>query len=64
MPTTLPQINEIAKPLVFSGLSWSEFKTIEPILDRPGIRLSYRKTAVKPCAFRPGISGVRVDDSA
>jgi antitoxin component HigA of HigAB toxin-antitoxin module len=24
----------------------------------------YRKTAVKPCAFRPGISGVRVDDSA
>jgi phage-related protein len=25
---------------------------------------NHRKTAVKPCAFRPGISGVRVDDSA
>jgi hypothetical protein len=24
----------------------------------------YRKTAVKPCAFRPGISGEQVDDSA
>jgi S1-C subfamily serine protease len=24
----------------------------------------YRKTAVKPCAFGPGISGMRVDDSA
>jgi Uma2 family endonuclease len=37
----LQQTNEIAKPLLFSGLSWLEFKTIEPILDRPGIRLSY-----------------------
>jgi hypothetical protein len=27
-------------------------------------KCAYRKTAVKPCAFRPGISGVRVDDSA
>lgn len=41
MSIALLQTNEIAKPLVFSGLSWSEFKVIEPILDRPGIRLSY-----------------------
>jgi hypothetical protein len=32
MPIALSQINDIAKPLVFSGLSWLEFKTIEPIL--------------------------------
>lgn len=32
MPIALSQVNEIAKPLVFSGLSWLEFKTIEPIL--------------------------------
>jgi hypothetical protein len=30
----------------------------------PVLREIYRKTAVKPCAFRLGISGVRVDDSA
>jgi Uma2 family endonuclease len=41
MPIAFPQINKIAKSLIISGLSWSEFKTIEPILDRPGIRLSY-----------------------
>jgi Uma2 family endonuclease len=40
MPLTVSS-PEVAKPLLFSGLSWSEFKTIEPILDRPGIRLSY-----------------------
>jgi Uma2 family endonuclease len=41
MQIALQQTNEIVKPLLFSGLSWLEFKTIEPILDRPGIRLSY-----------------------
>ncbi len=41
MVIALPQINEIAKPLIFVGISWPEFKTIELILDRSGIRLSY-----------------------
>jgi Uma2 family endonuclease len=41
MVIALPQINEIAKPLIFGGISWPEFKTIELILDQSGIRLSY-----------------------
>ncbi|MEH2069576.1 MAG: Uma2 family endonuclease [Nostoc sp.] len=28
-------------PLLFEGLTWREFKTIEQLLDRPGYRLSF-----------------------
>jgi Uma2 family endonuclease len=41
MVIALPQTNKVAKPLIFSGVSWQEFKIIEPILDQSGIRLSY-----------------------
>jgi Uma2 family endonuclease len=46
MPIALQKL-DIAKPLIFRGLSWLEFKTIEPILDRPGIRLSYLDGALE-----------------
>jgi Uma2 family endonuclease len=46
MPIALQKL-DIAKPLIFKGLSWLEFKTIEPILDRPGIRLSYLDGALE-----------------
>jgi Uma2 family endonuclease len=46
MPIALQEL-DIAKPLIFRGLSWLEFKTIEPILDRPGIRLSYLDGALE-----------------
>jgi Uma2 family endonuclease len=41
MVIALSQTNKVAKPLIFSGVSWQEFKIIEPILDQSGIRLSY-----------------------
>jgi Uma2 family endonuclease len=47
MVIALPQINETAKPLIFGGISWPEFKMIEPILDQPGIRLSYLDGALE-----------------
>lgn len=46
MPIALQKL-DIVKPLIFRGLSWSEFKMIEPILDRPGIRLSYLDGALE-----------------
>jgi Uma2 family endonuclease len=46
MPIALQKL-DIAKPLIFRGLSWLEFKTIEPILDQPGIRLSYLDGALE-----------------
>lgn len=35
------QTLQAAKPILVSTLTWQEFKLIEPVLDRPGIRLSF-----------------------
>ncbi|MDY6784333.1 MAG: Uma2 family endonuclease [Cyanobacteriota bacterium] len=31
----------LEEPLLFPGLSWQQFKTLEPLLDIPGVRLSF-----------------------
>lgn len=38
MTTTL---NPYATPILIDAMSWQEFKTVEPLLDRPGVRLSF-----------------------
>lgn len=37
--TTLEE--KLAQPLLFPGLTWEQFKTLEPMLDIPGVRLSF-----------------------
>ncbi len=37
--TTLAE--KLDQPLLFPGLSWEQFKTLEPMLDIPGVRLSF-----------------------
>ncbi len=37
--TTLQE--KLDRPLLFPGLSWEQFKTLEPMLDIPGVRLSF-----------------------
>ena len=37
--TTLEE--KLDRPLLFPGLSWEQFKTLEPMLDIPGVRLSF-----------------------
>lgn len=39
MTVTTP--DKITEPILIDGLTWQEFKTIEGLLDRPGIRLSF-----------------------
>jgi Uma2 family endonuclease len=38
--TTILQ-DRVDEPLLFPGLSWEQFKTLEPLLDIPGVRLSF-----------------------
>ncbi|MDF0555968.1 Uma2 family endonuclease [Kamptonema sp. UHCC 0994] len=33
--------DRLNEPLLFPGLSWEQFKTLEPLLDIPGVRLSF-----------------------
>lgn len=33
--------DRVDQPLLFPGLSWEQFKTLEPLLDIPGVRLSF-----------------------
>ena len=37
--TTLEE--KLDRPLLFPGLTWEQFKTLEPMLDIPGVRLSF-----------------------
>lgn len=39
MATTVA--DRLDQPLLFPGLSWEQFKIIEPMLDVPGVRLSF-----------------------
>ena len=39
MTVTTP--DKATEPILIDGLTWQEFKTIEQLLDRPGIRLSF-----------------------
>jgi Uma2 family endonuclease len=39
MTATLEE--RLDRPLLFPGLSWEQFKTLEPLLDIPGVRLSF-----------------------
>lgn len=38
---TIQILKEQPEPLLFPGLSWQQFKMVEPILDCPGVRLSF-----------------------
>lgn len=38
MTTTLEQLDE---PILLDGFTWREFKAVEQLLDRPGVRLSF-----------------------
>jgi Uma2 family endonuclease len=39
MTTTLKE--KLDQPLLFPGLTWEQFKTLEPMLDIPGVRLAF-----------------------
>jgi Uma2 family endonuclease len=41
MTTTLEQLERLDEPILIDGLTWREFKVVEQLLDRPGIRLSF-----------------------
>ena len=34
-------LEQIAEPLLFPGFTWQQFKSVEPLLDVPGVRLSF-----------------------
>lgn len=38
---TTQLLEPIAEPILIDGLSWREFKAVEQLIDRPGIRLSF-----------------------
>ena len=39
--TTTTLEEKLDRPLLFPGLTWEQFKTLEPMLDIPGVRLSF-----------------------
>ncbi len=41
MTTTLEKLELLDEPILIDGMSWREFKAVEQLLDRPGIRLSF-----------------------
>ncbi len=41
MTTTLEKLERLDEPILIDGMSWREFKAVEQLLDRPGIRLSF-----------------------
>ncbi|MEG4862936.1 MULTISPECIES: Uma2 family endonuclease [unclassified Microcoleus] len=41
MTTTLEKLELLDKPILIDGLSWREFKAVEQLLSRPGVRLSF-----------------------
>lgn len=38
---SIETLETVSEPILIHGLSWQEFKTVEPLLDRPGVRLSF-----------------------
>ncbi|MEG4014200.1 MULTISPECIES: Uma2 family endonuclease [unclassified Microcoleus] len=41
MTKTLEKLEKLDEPILIDGLSWREFKAVEQLLSRPGIRLSF-----------------------
>ena len=41
MITTLEKLERLDEPILIDGLSWREFKAVEQLLSRSGIRLSF-----------------------
>jgi len=41
MTTTLEKLERLDEPILIDGLSWREFKVVEQLLSRPGLRLSF-----------------------
>ena len=41
MTTTLERLEGIDEPILIDELSWREFKVVEQLLSRPGVRLSF-----------------------
>jgi Uma2 family endonuclease len=41
MTTTLEKLERLDEPILIDGLSWREFKAVEQLLSRPGVRLSF-----------------------
>jgi Uma2 family endonuclease len=41
MTTTLEKLEGIDEPILIDELSWREFKVVEQLLSRPGVRLSF-----------------------
>ena len=41
MTTTLEKLEGIDEPILIDELSWREFKAVEQLLSRPGVRLSF-----------------------
>lgn len=38
---TALELEKLAEPILFPGLTWQQFKIIEPLLDVPGVRVSF-----------------------
>lgn len=41
MTTTLEKLEKLDEPILIDELSWREFKVVEQLLSRPGVRLSF-----------------------
>ena len=41
MTTTLEKLERLDEPILIDELSWREFKVVEQLLSRPGVRLSF-----------------------
>lgn len=41
MTTTLEKLERVDEPILIDELSWREFKAVEQLLSRPGVRLSF-----------------------
>lgn len=41
MSTTPSTLERLEEPILIDGLTWREFKAVEQLIDRPGVRLSF-----------------------
>ncbi|MDQ2097445.1 MAG: Uma2 family endonuclease [Tychonema bourrellyi B0820] len=41
MTATLEKLDRLDEPILIDGLSWRDFKLVEQLLSRPGVRLSF-----------------------
>ena len=66
MTTTLERLEGIDEPILIDELSWREFKVVEQLLSRPGVRLSFldgvleirRKSGRKPETIKERIGSL------